>query len=132
MDIPVNYLAVVVAAAVGFFLSWGWYAVFSSIWREALGKAKESLKPSPLPFVIAAIAYLLMAWMLAGLMGHLANVTVRGGIIAAFFVWVGFALTTTVVNQAFHGVRPVVTALDAGNWLAVLLVMGAIIGAFGT
>ena len=73
-----------------------------------------------------------MAWMLAGLMGHLANVTVRGGLITAFFVWAGFVLTTTVVNQQFHGSKPLVTIIDAGHWLAVLLLMGAIIGAFGT
>ena len=56
--------------------------------------------------------------------------TVRG-IISAAFVWVGFVLTTTATNQAFHGDKPVVTAIDAGHWLAVLVVMGAIIGAFG-
>ena len=131
MDIPVNYLAVVVAAVAGFFLSWGWYALFSKIWMKALGQTKEDLKPAALPFLIAAVAYLLMAWMLAGLMGHLANVTVRGGIIAAFFVWVGFVLTTTVVNQTFRGTPFSVTWIDVGNWLAVLLLMGAIIGAFG-
>jgi hypothetical protein len=27
--------------------------------------------------------------------------------------------------------RPVVTMIDVGHWLAVLVVMGAIIGAFG-
>ncbi len=48
-----------------------------------------------------------------------------------FFVWVGFVLTTIGVNQAFHGTKPLVTLIDAGHWLAVLLVMGAIIGAFG-
>ena len=72
-----------------------------------------------------------MAWMLAGLMGHLANVTVKGGIITAIFVWIGFVLTTVATNQAFEGMRPTVTAIDSGHWLAVLVVMGAIIGAFG-
>ena len=73
-----------------------------------------------------------MAWMLAGLMGKLGIDAARGGLIAAFFVWAGFVLTTTVVNQQFHGTKPLVTIIDAGHWLAVLLVMGAIIGAFGT
>ncbi len=132
MDIPVNYLAVVIAAVAGFFLSWGWYARFGKIWMKALGQSKENLEgPKPLPFVVAAIAYLLMAWMLAGLMGHLANVTVRGGIISAFFVWAGFVLTTTTVNQIFRGAALSVTLIDLGNWLAVLIVMGVIIGAFG-
>jgi len=72
-----------------------------------------------------------MAWMLAGLMCHLADVTVRGGVISGFFVWVGFVLTTTATNQAFHGTKPIVTVIDAAHWLVVLAVMGAIIGAFG-
>lgn len=132
MDIQVNYLAVVIAAVAGFFLSWGWYALFGPVWMKALGQTKEDLKPKPLPFVLAAIAYLLMAWMLAGLLGHLANVTLRGGLLGAFFVWAGFVLTTVPVNQTFRGTSASVILIDLGNWLAVLLLMGAIIGAFGT
>ena len=67
-----------------------------------------------------------MAWMLAGLMGHLADVTLRGGVISAFFVWVGFVLTTTATNQAFRGTKPIVTVIDAGHGLAVLVVMGSL------
>jgi hypothetical protein len=132
MNIAVNYLAVIVAAVAGFLVGWGWYTIFGKTWMDALGRRKEDCKPTPLPFIIAGLASLLMAWMLAGLMGHLADVTVRGGIISAFFVWVGFVLTTTAVNQQFHGTKPIVTIIDAGQWLAALVVMGAIIGAFGT
>ena len=108
----INYLAVVIAAIAGFLVGWGWYTIFGKVWQDALGKKKEDCKPTPLPFVIAAIGCLLMAWMLAGLMGHLADVTMRG-------------------NQAFHGTKPIVTVIDAAHWLVVLAVMGAIIGAFG-
>jgi hypothetical protein len=131
MQIPVNYLAVAIAAAAAFTFSWLWYAALSAIWMKAVGERDRKLDPAPMPFVIAAVAYLLMAWMLAGLMGHLANVTVKGGIMAAFFVWIGFVLTTTVVNQVFQGRRPTITLIDVGNWLGVLVLMGAIIGAFG-
>ena len=128
----VNYLAVVVAAVAGFLLGWGWYTAFGKVWKEALGGQEGDCKPTPTPFIFAGLGSLLMAWMLAGLMGHLANVTVRGGLITAFFVWASFVLTTTVVHQQFHGTKPLVTIIDAGHWLAVLLLMGAIIGAFGT
>jgi hypothetical protein len=131
MEISVNYLAVMVAAATGFLLSWGWYAVLNALWVKKHGRSGEKAKSDPVPYLIAAVCYLLMAWMLAGLMGHLANVTVRGGITAAFFVWAGFVLTTAVVNQVFRGIRPVAISIDVGNWLAVLVLMGAIIGAFG-
>ena len=132
MNVTVNYLAIVVAAVAGFLLGWGWYMAFSKVWKEALGRQESDCKPTPLPFILAGLGSLLMAWMLAGLMGHLANVTVRGGLITAFFMWAGFVLTTTVVNQQFQGTKPLVTIIDAGHWLAVLLLMGAIIGAFGT
>lgn len=132
MNVMVNYPAVVVAAVAAFLLGWGWYMAFGKAWKEALGRQEGDSKPTPLPFIFAGLGSLLMAWMLAGLMGHLANVTVRGGLITAFLVWAGFVLTTTVVNQQFQDTKPLVTIIDSGHWLAALLVMGAIIGAFGS
>jgi Protein of unknown function (DUF1761) len=130
-NVPINYIAVVVAAVAAFLMGWAWYALFGKVWMVGLGKTKADMKPSPAPFIIAAVADLLMAWMLAGLMGHLNDVTIKGGVVSALFVWAGFVLTTTAVNQAFQGRPPAVTAIDAGHWLAVLLLIGAIIGAFG-
>jgi len=103
---------------------------------RAIGKTETEIKQSQggakaLPFVIALVALFVMALMLAGLMGHLGDVTVRGGVISAFFVWVGFVITTMGVNHAFAGAKPMLTLIDGGHWLAVLLVMGAAIGAFG-
>jgi Protein of unknown function (DUF1761) len=131
---PINYLAVVVAAIAGFALGWGWYTVFGKVWMAGLGKSKEDCEKAQhsfTPLIIAAVSCFLMAWMLAGLMGHLSDVTIKGGVVSAIFVWIGFVLTTVATNHAFEGIRPVVTAIDAGHWLAVLILMGAIIGAFG-
>jgi len=130
--VPINYLAVVVAALAGFGMGWVWYAVFGKAWQEGLGRKRDDMKPTPMPFIISGVSCLLMAWMLAGLISHLNQVSVQGGVISAFFVWVGFVLTTVGVNQVFQGVRPVVTAIDVGHWFAVLLLMGAVIGAFGS
>ena len=68
-----------------------------------------------------------MALMLAGLMGHIGDVTVRGGVISGFFVWLGFVITTMGVNHAFGGAKPMLTLIDGGYWLAVLLIQGAVI-----
>ena len=86
-----------------------------------------------LPFVFALAANLVMAWILAGVIGHLGpgQVTIRNGIISAAFAWVGFVATTMAVNYAFGGRTAKLYAIDVGHWLLVLLVMGAIIGAFG-
>ena len=57
--------------------------------------------------------------------------TIRNGIIAALFLWFGFVLTTLSINNAYPGRKPMLTVIDGGHWLAVMLIMGAIIGAFG-
>jgi len=130
-----NYLAVFVAALAGFGVGAVWYGVFGKAWLDALGKTEDDIKGSgaaqALPFVTGLVADLVMAIMLAGLMGHLGNISIHGGMITGLFVWVGFVITTMGVNHAFSGASPKLTAIDGGHWLAVLLVMGAIIGAIG-
>ena len=130
-----NYLAVVVAALAGFGVGAIWYTVLGKAWLDALGKTEDDINgtgaPRAMPFVIALVADFVMAIMLSGLMGHLGNVTIRGGLISGFFIWIGFVITTMGVNHAFSGASTKLTAIDGGHWLAVLLVMGAILGAFG-
>ena len=72
-----------------------------------------------------------MAWVLGGLIGHIGAIGVRAGIFSGFNVWLGFILTTIVTNYAFSGRKYSLTAIDAIHWLLVLIVMGAIIGAWG-
>ncbi|HEX2215363.1 MAG TPA: DUF1761 domain-containing protein [Xanthobacteraceae bacterium] len=133
----INYWAVLVAAIAAWLVGAGWYMAFAKPWMAAHGWKSEaemlgpSGKPSPVPFVLAFVAELVMAWVLAGVIGHLGQVTLRNGVISGFFVWLGFVLTTMAVNNAY-GKRPFsLTVIDAGHWLAVLVVMGAIIGAMG-
>ena len=130
----VNYIAVIIAALAGFGLGAIWYMVLAKPWMHAVGKT-EADRPQGsaqvVPFAIAIVALLIMAWMLAGVMGHLGDITIRGGVISGFFVWLGFVITTMGVNHAFAGAKPMLTLIDGGYWLAVLLIQGAVIGAFG-
>jgi Protein of unknown function (DUF1761) len=131
----INYIAVIIAALAGFGLGAIWYMVLSKPWLRAIGKTEAELRPEgsakALPFIISIIALFVMALMLAGLMGHLGDVSVRGGVISGLFVWVGFVITAMGVNHAFGGAKPMLTLIDGGYWLAVLLIQGAVIGAFG-
>lgn len=129
-----NYLAIVIAAAAAYVFSAIYYTLLSKPWLKAVELKKGRKKSAPwIPFVVAAIADLAMAWMLAGVVGHLGagQVTVKNGLISGAFVWFGFVLTTIAVNYAFAGRKPTLTLIDAGHWLGVLLVIGAIIGLFG-
>jgi Protein of unknown function (DUF1761) len=131
----INYAAVILAAIAAFVVGGIWYGVLGRRWMAALGKSQEELKrrgpPTPVRMGIAFVADLVMAYMLAGLVGHLGQVTSASGVISAFFVWIGFVITTQTVNYTFQGQRWSLTLIDGGHWLAALLVMGAIIGAMG-
>lgn len=127
----VNYIAVVIAALAGFGTGAAWYMILGRFWLSAVGKKKEDMDTKPTPFLIAIVANLVMAIMLAGVIGHLGEVNVKTGVISGALIWLGFVITTLGVNHAFEGAKTALTLIDGGHWLAVLLVMGAVIGAFG-
>jgi hypothetical protein len=127
----INYLAVVIAAVVGFVASAVWYKAFGTLWLMAQDRAPGDITPKPGPFVVAGVAQLLMSYMLAGLLAHLGDINVENGIIGAAFLWLGFVATTIAVNDSFQGSKVTLTLIDAGHWLVVLMLMGAVIGVFG-
>lgn len=125
-----DYLAVLTAAVAGFVFGALWYTLLGKAWMSAIGMSE---KPTPKPgiFVFTFICQLFMAFMLAGLVGHVGAPDMRTSALSAVFVWAGFILTTMLVNHRFQGQRWKLSLIDAGHWLGVLLVMGAVIGLFG-
>ena len=83
------------------------------------------------PFIVSFIAELAMASVLSGVMFHVNIYTVRAGAISGALCWLGFVLTTVIVNNAYTFRRVSLTAIDTGHWLGVLVLMGAILGWFG-
>lgn len=135
----INYVAVVIAAVVAWLAGAVWYMALCKTWTAALGKTLEQMhaeraRPGAfLPFVYSFVAELVIAWMMAGVLGHLGagQVTVRNGIISGAFVWFGFVLTTMLVNNSFAGRNPRLLLIDGGHWLLVLVLIGGVIGAIG-
>ncbi|MDH3581863.1 MAG: DUF1761 domain-containing protein [Hyphomicrobiales bacterium] len=129
----INYVAVPVAAVAGFAVGMGWYMTLGNAWMAALGKTKDELKPSAGPFIVSGISLIVMAAMLAGVIGHLGkdHVTLINGAISGLFIWLGFVITTMATNHAYQVQKRNLTLIDGGHYLVVLIVMGAIIGWFG-
>jgi hypothetical protein len=130
-----NYLAILVAALAAF--GWGaiYYTTLSNQWLVAVGMTKEQMQTNrtAVPFIISFVALLVMAWVLAGTLGHLGSgqVTLKNGIISALFLWLGFVVTTIFVNNAYPGRKYSLSVIDSIHWLGVLVIQGAIIGALG-
>ena len=135
----VNYLAILIAAVVAWLAGAVWYMTLAKPWMAALGTTPEkmhALKEQPgafLPFIYSFVAEVVMAWVLAGILAHLgpSQVTLRNGVISAAFVFVGFVLTTMLVNNSFAHRDARLLLIDGGHWLVVLLLMGMVIGAIG-
>lgn len=133
----INWLAVIIAAVAGWLVGAVWYSVLSKQWLAAQGKTMETAKQDaagqslPVLLIIVFVANLIMAVMLSGIMTHVGPFTVRSGMISGALIWFGFVITAIATNYAFQGRKPMLTVIDGGYWLAVLLVVGGILGAFG-
>lgn len=131
----VSYFTLLLATIASFLFGAVWYGSFSRLWLAALGKTDDELKASAgfvVPMVVTFVAQLVMAWVLAGILAHLLKggvaIGVRNGMLTAAILWLGFVATTLASNHAFQGARRMLTVIDAGHWLGVLLIQGAIIG----
>jgi hypothetical protein len=121
----ISYLAVIVAAVAAFAFGAAWYGLLGKLWMAAVGMTEQP-RPTPAPFVISFVALLVMAWTLAGIVGHVGVTTVWGGVVSGFFAWLGFVATTLVVNHRFQGSPWSLSLIDGGHWLGVLLIMGLV------
>lgn len=137
----INYWAVALAATASFVFGGIWYGVLSKQWMDAANVDEAFVNrrgagPSPVPFIVAFLAQLFMAWMLAGVLLHLSRgglpFSPRNGIVSGALMWAGFVMTSLIVNHAFQGAKAKLTLIDGGHWLGVLLLQGAILGFMGT
>ena len=132
----INFWAVGLAAVVGWLVGLGWYSTLKRPWMIALGKTRTELlpphgKPSPAPFLVAFAAQVVMAWVLAGIIGHVGHVTVPNGVISSLLAWFGFVVMTRAADNCLARQRVMLTAIESGQWLFALLAQGIVIGLFG-
>ena len=89
----INTLAIFVAAIAGWLAGAVYYMALGKQWVAAQGSTMEAFKARQaalkgtsaawLPFALAFLANLAMAWVLAGMVGHLGTVTIRSAVISA-------------------------------------------------
>jgi hypothetical protein len=133
----VNYLAVFIAAVVGWLAGAAWYTVLAKPWVAAHGKTVEEFKAEQaahkgtlhawLPFVLAFVAEFVMALVLYGIATHIKPMSMRSTLMVAVLLW-AVMVSTMLVNNAFSGRRYMLTVIDSGHWLLVILLMGVVIG----
>ncbi|MBZ9736670.1 DUF1761 domain-containing protein [Mesorhizobium sp. CA18] len=129
----VNWLAVIAAAIVSWLFGAAWYMGLSKPWLKAAKLEPATMQRSALPFVVSFIAELIMALVLMLVVGAITGGEPNpiAGLLFGFVLWLGFIATTLTVNHRYEGFGWALTLIDAGHWLGVMLIIGAIIGWFG-
>ncbi|MHB1109278.1 MAG: DUF1761 domain-containing protein [Devosia sp.] len=129
----VNWLAVVVATVASMALGFGWYMLLTKQWMAAVGKTKEELQPNdPSPYVWSVVVQFVMAYFIALLTPALFGSTnVANGILCGVHMWLGFVITSMILNHRYQGAKWSLTLIDGGYLLGVLIAQGIVIGLFG-
>jgi hypothetical protein len=137
----VSYLAILVAAIASFAFGAVWYMSLSKPWLDAQGFSAETRSliesgkgQSPALFATTFVCQLIMAWVLAGVIAHLGpgnRFTLWNGVVSGAFCWLGFVVTTLVVNYSYGMKSNRLKIIDGAHWLGVLVIQGAIIGWWG-
>jgi len=133
VQVPINYLAVAVAALAGYVLAYLWYAVvFKNRWMQLTGVTE--MKPTAKTIILALVGAWFTSWVLdhATLFGnsYLHTSGVSGGLMCGFFNWLGFVAPVTMMSSLYEKRRWSLWVLDNGYWLLSFLVMGAILSAW--
>ena len=140
MDVHVNLLAVVLAAASSMVVGSIWYSkgVFGKTWGK-LAKVDMSgkAKPGEMMWLLGStfIASLVTAYVLAHVTFLSFNFFdqdfLQSALTTAFWLWLGFTAARIYTHDAFEGRRKKLTALNTVHELVTFMVMAAIIGVMG-
>lgn len=134
--LSVNWLAVLLAMIASMALGAAWYMILSKQWVAATGKTTQEIMSGSggqaTPFIWGAAMQLVMAYFLALLTpAIMGEVTVRSAIIVGLHIWIGFMLTSMVLNHRYQGSRWSLTVIDGGYLLGVMVVQGLVLGLLG-
>lgn len=128
-------IAVIVAAAAGFGFGAVWYMLLAKPWMDAARilvgpDGKREGGSSPLPFVLAAIAMLLVAGMMRHTFALSGIESVGKGLTSGLGIGLFFISPWIMINNAY-GMRPFkLTVIDGGYATFGCAIMGAVLSLF--
>ena len=133
----INIWAVLVSAVASMVIGGTWFGpLFGKQYMRAVGmdswspeRQAAEKKKMGMSYFGQFIASLVMFYILAWFIGGLDKLTLQGGILVGFLVWLGFVVPTKF-GDALWGGKMSLFWLTTGNSLVTLLATGAIIGSW--
>jgi len=128
--LPVNWLAIIVAAIIRMAVGFIWYSppVLLKPWQALTGITPETMRAGlGKAMVVDVVASLIMSFALANIIVG-ANITDwLNGALAGFWVWLGFQATLLVSLWGYENRSLKLIAINLGNNLIALVLMGALL-----
>jgi Protein of unknown function (DUF1761) len=107
-----------------------YYAVFTPLERRILGdRALDRGRPGPVKVVIELARTVVVAVAFAWIAAQSHREALPGVWLLALVAWIGFPVTLLTGSITWEQTPPVTAAIHAGDWLAKLLLIAAIVGA---
>ena len=132
----INYLAVLIATLVFYFIGAVYYTMFSKQWvvsrqttMEKLGKEKPLWGHKAAPFAISFVLTFLLFFIFANLLTMMSGkLDWMIGSKVGFMIWLGFCMPVTVINNAYQNHTKMLSFIDTLYFLMGLVIGGSILG----
>lgn len=138
--VPINYLAVLLAAVASMVLGFLWYGpLFGKTWMALSGMTQETIDAGKArgmnkQYAAAFTGSVVMSYVLAHAIifasGFLGTYGVSAGLTAGFWNWLGFVAPVTLGVVLWEGKPWKSWVLNNGYYLVSLLSMGMILAAW--
>ena len=127
-----NYLAIAAATIVAFIEGSLYYSplMFGLLWMRLSGMDPSAAKVSPWAVVAEVVRDFVLTYVVARLVARLTDADWRSATGLGLWLWVGFPLMLLSGSVMWQGVSWKIAAIHAGDWLAKLLLITAVVGAW--
>lgn len=133
----IKYPAVIVAAIAHWILGAVWYGVFSTkfvalmAWTPEKMAAVETQNHAK-EYVLAFLSSLVLVYILAHFVQYTNATNAAGGLQTAFWLWLGFIVTTQAATVIFEERKPGLYLLNIGYQFVACSVAGVILAIWRT
>lgn len=124
-----NWLAVLLAGLAYFVLGAIWYSnlLFGRQYRAAIGTGEESATPPVVSLIVNLVGWLVAALAMGLIATAIGADGFADGAVLGLVVWLGFVLTTQVVNDFYQGINADLAKINGPYNLLGFVIMGVIL-----
>lgn len=128
-----NWWAIGISMIASVVIGFVWYGpLFGKMWMKELGMTMPEEAPNMTkPIALSLLGAFFMAFTLCHSItfgnAYLGTSGISSGVTAAFWHWLGFVAPVMLSFVAWEGKSWKLFCIQAGYWLTLLLVMGAVI-----